>query len=138
MVYTAGPCFGEGQMKLLSECFLGTRPIAETGLREALGKFLEKRNCLGPEKPILAPSLSSKHSLLTNILSGLLWRAHCRLKTFTGVITPRKLLATVAGAMVLTVGLPSPWRWLLFWFRGKRAPDPGVISPQPGLLHLCA
>ena len=127
MVYTGGPCFGEGQMKLLSECFLGTRPIAETGLREALGKFLEKRNCLGPEKPILAPSLSSKHSLLTNILSGLLWRAHCRLKTFTGVITLRKLLATVAGAMVLTVGLPSPWRWLLFWFRGKRAPDPGVI-----------
>ena len=70
MVSTGGPCFGEGQMKLLSECFLGTRPIAKTGLREALDKFLEKRNCLGPEKPILAPSLSSKHSLLTNILSG--------------------------------------------------------------------
>ena len=62
----------------LSECFLGTRPKGETwkfsnggegkgpavrpfatssakfevttsGLREAVGKFLEKRNCLGPE-----------------------------------------------------------------------------------------
>ena len=62
----------------LSECFLGTRPMGETwkflnggegkgpmvrplftssvklevttsGFREAVGKFLEKRKCLGPE-----------------------------------------------------------------------------------------
>ena len=38
--------------------------VTISGLREAVGKFLEKRNCPGPEEPILAPSLSSKHILL--------------------------------------------------------------------------
>ena len=46
--------------------------FAETtsGFKKAVGKLFEKHGYLGPEYPILAPSLSSEHSLLTNSLSG--------------------------------------------------------------------
>ena len=55
---------------------------------------------------------------------------------FTGVTKPLKLLAAVAGAMMLTVGILSPWGWLLIRLGGDGAPDPGVIPSTTWLVAL--
>ena len=50
--------------------------------------------------------------------------------------TPPKLLAAVAGAMVLAVGIPSPWGFPRFGIGGKGTPGPGVIPSTTWLVAL--
>lgn len=119
---------------------LETRPIGKTwkfsngGCREET--WSTPFSYSGPKKSILAPSISFKHILLTNSLLGGLWRARCRLKTFTWVSTPPKSFAAVTGAMVLTVGVPYLWGWLLIGFGGDEAPDPAVLPSTTWLVAL--
>ena len=78
----------------------------------------------------------TKYSLFTNSLFGWLLRAICRFKKLTGLTKSPKLLATVVGAMLLTVRFPCPWRWLLIGFRGGGAPVRGMIPSTTWLVAL--